>query len=53
MLARFADAGIEIDALAAQLQRDGAKSFVKSWQQLLKRIADKSAKLAGATQDAA
>jgi transaldolase len=53
VLARFADAGVDIDALAAQLQRDGAKSFVKSWQELLKRIADKSEKLAGASQDAA
>ena len=53
VLARFADAGIDIDALAGQLQRDGAKSFLKSWQELLKRIADKSATLAGASQDAA
>ena len=53
MLARFADAGIDVDALAVQLQHDGAKSFVKSWQELLKRIADKSATLAGASQDAA
>ena len=53
MLARFADAGIDVDALAVQLQYDGAKSFVKSWQELLKRIADKSATLAGASQDAA
>ena len=45
MLARFGRAGIDIDALAAQLQREGAESFVKSWQELLMRIADKSAKL--------
>jgi transaldolase len=48
MLARFAQAGIDIEALALQLQREGAQSFVKSWQQLLQRIADKSAALAGA-----
>lgn len=48
VLARFAEAGIDIDALAIQLQSEGAKSFVKSWQQLLERIADKSAALAGA-----
>jgi len=44
-LARFARAGVDITALATQLQVDGAKSFSKSWQQLLKRIADKSAAL--------
>ena len=47
-LARFAQAGIDIDALAAQLQRDGAASFVKSWQELMQRIADKSRALADA-----
>jgi transaldolase len=45
-LARFARAGVDIDALAAQLQVDGANAFVKSWQELLERIADKSAALA-------
>jgi transaldolase len=46
MLTRFAQAGIDIDALAIQLQHKGAQSFVKSWQQLLQCIADKSAALA-------
>jgi transaldolase len=46
-LARFAQAGIDIDALAMRLQREGAASFVKSWQELLQRIADKSAALGG------
>ena len=46
MLARFARAGIDIDALAIRLQHEGAQSFVKSWQQLLQRIAAKSAALA-------
>ena len=32
VLARFARAGIDLDALAMQLQRDGAQAFVKSWQ---------------------
>ncbi|HET7063324.1 MAG TPA: transaldolase [Rudaea sp.] len=45
MLARFARAGVNVDALATQLQVDGAKAFVKSWQELLKRIADKSVAL--------
>jgi transaldolase len=41
-LARFAKAGIEIDALAAQLQDEGAKSFVKSWNELMEVIKSKS-----------
>lgn len=45
MLARFAAAGIDLDALAGKLQTDGAASFVKSWQQLLGRIADKATAL--------
>ena len=48
VLAQFAKAGIDIDALALQLQRDGAASFVKSWQELLKRIADKGKTLTAA-----
>ncbi len=35
-----------IDALAMQLQRDGAEAFVKSWRELLQRISDKSAAIA-------
>ena len=45
VLARFARAGVDIVELATQLQVDGAKSFVKSWQELLERIADRSAAL--------
>ena len=45
MLAQFAKAGIDIDALAAQLQDEGAKSFVKSWDDLMSVIALKSAAL--------
>lgn len=48
MLARFAKVGVDSDALALQLQQEGARAFVKSWQQLLQCIADKSAALAGA-----
>ena len=39
MLAAFDDAGIDIDALAAQLQEEGARAFVKSWNELLDTIA--------------
>ncbi len=41
VLARFAEAGIDVDALAARLQDEGAKSFVKSWNDLLGVIASK------------
>jgi transaldolase len=40
-LTRFALAGIDIDALALQLQGEGAASFIKSWEQLMQRVADK------------
>ncbi len=45
VLAEFASAGVDIDALATKLQTDGAKSFVKSWNELMQRIATKSAAL--------
>ena len=48
VLASFAKAGIDVDALAIQLQREGAQAFVKSWQELMTRIADKSEALAHA-----
>src|SRR5215470_11608933 len=48
VLARFARAGIDVDALASQLQDEGAKSFVSSWRELMDVIADKSADLARA-----
>ncbi|MEO6172707.1 MAG: transaldolase [Arenimonas sp.] len=44
--AQFAQAGIDIKSLAEQLQHDGTLSFVKSWQQLIQRIASKSKMLA-------
>ena len=48
VLKRFAAAGIDVDALAEKLQVEGAQSFVKSWAELMQRIADKSAALATA-----
>jgi transaldolase len=45
VLTQFAKAGIDIDGLAAQLQDEGAKSFVKSWNDLMDVIASKSAAL--------
>lgn len=46
-LEQIGDAGIDIDALAARLQEEGAQSFVKSWNQLLQRVAVKAQALAG------
>jgi transaldolase len=43
VIERFAGAGINVDALAATLQIEGAAAFVKSWSELLRSIADKSA----------
>ena len=49
ILTQFAKAGIDVDALAAQLQDEGAKSFVKSWDELLGVIQSKSTALKTAT----
>lgn len=38
MLARFAEARIDVSGLATRLQLDGAAAFVKSWSSLLGRI---------------
>jgi transaldolase len=46
VLAEFEHAGIDVAALAGQLQREGAEAFVKSWNELLERIAAKSEALA-------
>jgi transaldolase len=45
VLAQFAKAGIDVNELAARLQDEGAKSFVKSWNDLMDVIAFKSAAL--------
>jgi transaldolase len=48
VLAQFAQAGIDVDRLAQQLQDEGADSFVKSWNELMQVIASKSAGLLSA-----
>jgi transaldolase len=48
VLAAFGKSGVDIDALAAQLQDEGAKSFVGSWNELMDVIAAKSAALKSA-----
>jgi transaldolase len=42
VLATFAEHGVDVTALAAQLQVEGAESFRQSWSELLTAIADKS-----------
>ncbi|MCU1309110.1 MAG: transaldolase [Candidatus Angelobacter sp.] len=45
VLAQFSKAGVDVEALAVQLQEEGAKSFVKSWNELMAVITSKSALL--------
>jgi len=42
VLAQFPRAGIDIDALAVQLQDEGARSFVNSWNELMNVIASRA-----------
>ena len=49
VLDQFAKAGIDVDALASELQDEGAKSFVSSWNELMGVITSKSATLAKAS----
>ena len=49
VLAEFARAGIDIDALGAQLQEEGAKAFVQSWKELMNVIEAKRELLAAAS----
>ncbi len=46
LLELFANAGINTDDLAAQLQRDGATSFVSAWDDLIDRIKAQCASVA-------
>jgi len=48
VLAKIAGDGIDDEALAAALQREGTEAFDKSWSDLMSRIASKSGALAGA-----
>ena len=47
-LEKFTAAGIDLDALGEKLQRDGAAAFVKSWDDLLERVAEKSGTVSAA-----
>lgn len=48
ILSAYEAAGVNVDALAERLQKEGAEAFVKSWQQLLQRIEQKSEALTAA-----
>jgi len=45
VLADFEKSGVDVDALAARLQDEGAAAFVKSWNELMDVIASKCAAL--------
>jgi transaldolase len=45
VLARFAEAGIDVRALSTQLQEEGAKSFTNSWSDLMSVVGSKCALL--------
>ena len=51
VLAEFSEAGVDIEALADQLQKEGVESFVKSWNELIESITSKTIDLgkAGST----
>jgi transaldolase len=38
VLAQFAEAGVDMNALGAQLQDERARSFVKSWKEVMSVI---------------
>jgi transaldolase len=45
VLARFKNAGVNVFALATQLQEEGAKAFVNSWNGLMEEVSSKGATL--------
>jgi transaldolase len=47
VLAEFAKAGIDVDALAERLQQEGKEAFVKSWNDMLESIESKRGALTG------
>lgn len=52
VVAHVGQAGVDVEALAKKLQKDGAQAFVKSWNQLLQRIEDKAGSLDRSRTDA-
>jgi transaldolase len=53
VIQQFAESGIDVDALGVDLQNEGAKSFVKSWTELMDIITAKGAELARADKQGA
>jgi transaldolase len=49
VIAQFQSAGVDVDAVAAKLQLEGAQSFVNSWKAVLAQIASKGSVLAEAS----
>ena len=47
VIAEFVKLGVDVDALAVRLQKEGGDAFKKSWQSLLAGIKDKSKRLVG------
>jgi transaldolase len=45
LLAAFTEAGVDLPALAAKLQRDGAAAFVRAWNDLMTRVSAQSMSL--------
>ncbi len=50
VIAQFTKAGIDVDALGARLQDEGAESFVKSWNDLMSVISSKNAALTASSK---
>jgi transaldolase len=50
VIAQFTKAGIDVDALAVQLQNEGAESFVKSWNDLMEVISSRNAALTASSK---
>ena len=48
VIGRFTRAGVNVDALAARLQKEAAEAFVTSWDELIENIGQKSSALMAA-----
>jgi len=53
VMEEFLRAGLDLDALAERLQREGGEAFTKSWNALMNGLQDKMARLAGGVRSVA